>query len=129
MRTGVSQTKGKAMSEPNSKFARRSDREFKENAVALVLKGRGQGEVPNGVNDGADDVASESLVLRDQTERLLIDLGVRTAKEGVYRSLDMGFSDGLRLSGLLSRANRATEDAKEANRARREKRKPDFKAR
>ena len=33
------------MSEPNSKFARRYDREFKENAVALVLKGRSQGEV------------------------------------------------------------------------------------
>ena len=33
------------MSEPNSKFARRYDREFKENAVALGLKGRSQGEV------------------------------------------------------------------------------------
>ena len=33
------------MSEPNSKFARRYDREFKQNAVALVLKGRSQGEV------------------------------------------------------------------------------------
>ena len=33
------------MSEKNSKFARRYDREFKENAVALVLKGRSQGEV------------------------------------------------------------------------------------
>ena len=33
------------MSEPKSKFARRYDREFKENAVALVLKGRSQSEV------------------------------------------------------------------------------------
>ena len=33
------------MSEPNSKFARRYEREFKQNAVALVLKGRSQGEV------------------------------------------------------------------------------------
>lgn len=32
------------MSEQN-KFGRRYDREFKENAVALVLKGRSQGEV------------------------------------------------------------------------------------
>ena len=33
------------MSEPNSKFARRYDREFKKNAVALVLNGRSQSEV------------------------------------------------------------------------------------
>ena len=33
------------VSEPNSKFARRYDREFKENAVALVRKGRSQNEV------------------------------------------------------------------------------------
>ena len=33
------------MSEPNSKFARRYDREFKENAVALVFKGRSQSDV------------------------------------------------------------------------------------
>ena len=33
------------MSEPNSKFARRYDREFKQNAVTLVRKGRSQGEV------------------------------------------------------------------------------------
>ena len=33
------------MSEPNSKFARRYDREFKENAVALVNQGRSQSEV------------------------------------------------------------------------------------
>lgn len=56
-------------------------------------------------------------------------LGVRTTKEIVYRSLDMSFSDGLRFGGLLSHANRATEDAKEAFRARAEKRKPEFKGR
>jgi transposase len=33
------------MSDQNNKFARRYDREFKENAVALVLKGRSQSEV------------------------------------------------------------------------------------
>ena len=33
------------MSDQNNKFARRYDREFKENAVALVLGGRSQGEV------------------------------------------------------------------------------------
>ena len=33
------------MSEPNNKFARRYDRDFKENAVALVMGGRSQGEV------------------------------------------------------------------------------------
>ena len=33
------------MSEPKRKFARRYDREFKENAVALVLQGRSQSEV------------------------------------------------------------------------------------
>ena len=45
LRTGLSKAKGKAMSEPNCKFARRYEREFEENAVALVLKGRSQGEV------------------------------------------------------------------------------------
>ena len=33
------------MSDQNNKFARRYDRELKENAVALVLKGRTQSEV------------------------------------------------------------------------------------
>ena len=33
------------MSEPKSKFARRYDREFKENAVALVSHGRSQSKV------------------------------------------------------------------------------------
>lgn len=41
----VFKDESKAMSEQKSKFGRRYDREFKENAVALVLKGRSQGEV------------------------------------------------------------------------------------
>ena len=45
LRTGALQTKGKALSEPNRQLARRDDREFQENAVALVLQGRSQGEV------------------------------------------------------------------------------------
>ena len=50
-----------------------------------------------------------------------------------YRRLseieDLTDADGMRLGGLLSRPNRATEDAKEAFRARAEKRKPQFKGR
>jgi enoyl-CoA hydratase/carnithine racemase len=56
-------------------------------------------------------------------------LGVRQSKEVVYRSLEMPFADGIRLHGLLTRANRETEDAKEAFRARTEKRKPEYKGR
>jgi enoyl-CoA hydratase/carnithine racemase len=56
-------------------------------------------------------------------------LGVRTAKEVAYRSLDMSLADGMRFGGLLSRYNRQTEDAREAFRARTEKRKPEYKGR
>ena len=68
---------------------------------------------------------------RQLAERIVANppLGVRSTKEAVYRGLDMSFSDGLRLGGLLSRANRQTQDAKEAYRARAEKRKPEFKGR
>jgi len=56
-------------------------------------------------------------------------LGVRTTKEAVLRSLEMSMPEGIRFTTLLYRTNRGTEDAKEANRARIEKRKPMFKGR
>ena len=56
-------------------------------------------------------------------------LGVRTTKEAVLRSREMSVPDGMRLTALLYGRNRGTEDAKEANRARNEKRKPVFKGR
>lgn len=53
-------------------------------------------------------------------------LGVRTTKEAVVRSLEMPFTEGVRLATLLFRSNHGTEDAREAHRARTEKRKPVF---
>jgi enoyl-CoA hydratase/carnithine racemase len=53
-------------------------------------------------------------------------LGVRSSKQAVVRSLDMSIADGMRLTTALYRPNRETEDAKEALRARVEKRKPQF---
>ena len=56
-------------------------------------------------------------------------LGVRSTKEAVLRSLEMPLAEGMRLTSLLYQPNRGTEDAKEAYRARVEKRKPTFKGR
>ncbi len=56
-------------------------------------------------------------------------LGVRTTKEAVLRSLEMSAAEGMRLTGLLYQTNRGTEDAKEAYRARVEKRKPIYRGR
>jgi enoyl-CoA hydratase/carnithine racemase len=56
-------------------------------------------------------------------------LGVRTTKEAVLRSLEMPMAEGMRFTNILYRSNRGTEDAKEANRARVEKRKPVFRGR
>jgi enoyl-CoA hydratase/carnithine racemase len=56
-------------------------------------------------------------------------LGVRSTKEAVLRSLEMSLTEGMRLTSLLYQPNRGTEDAKEAYRARAEKRKPVFKGR
>ena len=56
-------------------------------------------------------------------------LGVRNTKEAVIRSLELSVPDGIRLTSLLYRPNRGTDDAKEAHRARVEKRKPVFKGR
>ncbi|MPZ15233.1 MAG: hypothetical protein GEU73_12550 [Chloroflexi bacterium] len=56
-------------------------------------------------------------------------LGVRSTKEAVLRSLEMSLAEGMRLTSLLYQPNRGTEDAKEANRARLEKRKPVYKGR
>ena len=53
-------------------------------------------------------------------------LGVRTTKEAVVRSLEMSMAEGTRFAGLLFGSNRGTADAREANRARTEKRKPVF---
>jgi len=56
-------------------------------------------------------------------------LGVRTTKEAVIRSSELPLGDALRFTNFLYRVNRGTEDAKEANRARQEKRKPVFQGR
>ena len=56
-------------------------------------------------------------------------LGVRSTKEAVLRSLEMPLAEGMRLTSLLYQPNRGTEDAKEAYRARMEKRKPVYKGR
>ena len=45
LRRGLSKTKSKAMSDHRNKSGRRYDRQFKENAVALVMSGRSQSEV------------------------------------------------------------------------------------
>ena len=56
-------------------------------------------------------------------------LAVRATKELVYRSLDMPFADGVRMSSLFGALSRDTEDAREGMRAFREKRPPEFKGR
>ncbi len=56
-------------------------------------------------------------------------LGVRTTKEAVLRSAEMSLPDAMRFAQFLYRTNRGTEDAKEANRARQEKRKPVYQGR
>jgi enoyl-CoA hydratase/carnithine racemase len=68
---------------------------------------------------------------RELSERIIANppLGVRTTKEVVIRSLQMPFGEGMRFGNLLYRTNRGTDDAKEANRARTEKRKPVYKGR
>jgi enoyl-CoA hydratase/carnithine racemase len=54
-------------------------------------------------------------------------LAVRTAKEAVWRGLDLPLEEGLRLEALLGEPLRQTEDVQEGLRAFREKRKPEFK--
>ncbi len=54
-------------------------------------------------------------------------LAVRTAKEAVWRGLDLSLEEGLRLEALLGEPLRQTEDVQEGLRAFREKRKPEFK--
>ncbi len=56
-------------------------------------------------------------------------LAVRGMKEIAYRSREMSFADGIRMSELLGSIGRATEDAKEGLRAFAEKRPPDFQGR
>jgi enoyl-CoA hydratase/carnithine racemase len=56
-------------------------------------------------------------------------IGVRTTKEAIIRSLEMPIDEGMRLTNLLYATNRATEDAKEAHRARVEKRPPVYRGR
>ncbi|MFQ5342105.1 MAG: enoyl-CoA hydratase/isomerase family protein [Anaerolineae bacterium] len=56
-------------------------------------------------------------------------LAVRTAKEAVWRGLDLPLEKGLRLAALLGEPLRQTEDVQEGLRAFREKRKPKFKGR
>ena len=54
-------------------------------------------------------------------------LAVRTAKEAVWRGLDLSLEEGLRLAALLGEPLRQTADVQEGLRAVREKRKPEFK--
>jgi len=54
-------------------------------------------------------------------------LAVRTAKEAVWRGLDLSLEDGLRLEALLGDPLRETQDVQEGLRAFREKRQPEFK--
>jgi len=54
-------------------------------------------------------------------------LAVRTMKELAYRSREMSFADGIRMSELMGHIGRGTEDAKEGLRAFAEKRAPEFK--
>ena len=56
-------------------------------------------------------------------------LAVRGMKEIVYRSREMSFADGIRMSELLGYIGRNTEDAKEGLRAFVEKRTPEFQGR
>jgi E-phenylitaconyl-CoA hydratase len=56
-------------------------------------------------------------------------LAVRATKEAILRGLEMPLEEGLRLEGLLSRAVRLTEDAREGPRAFAEKRPAEFKGR
>ncbi len=56
-------------------------------------------------------------------------LAVRGMKEIAYRSREMSFADGIRMSELLGFIGRNTEDAKEGLRAFAEKRPPDFQGR
>ena len=53
-------------------------------------------------------------------------LAVRGMKEIAYRSREMSFADGIRMSELVGSIARGTEDAKEGLRAFAEKRPPDF---
>ncbi len=56
-------------------------------------------------------------------------LAVRGMKEIAYRSREMSFADGIRMSELLGFIGRNTEDAKEGLHAFAEKRPPDFQGR
>jgi E-phenylitaconyl-CoA hydratase len=56
-------------------------------------------------------------------------LGVRTTKEAIIRSADLPLEEGMRVTTQVYSANRGTEDAREAHRARVEKRPPLYKNR
>ena len=97
--------------------------------LADKLQSEGETEAQNIRSDAERRAAELMDAALAMAQRIVANppLGVRTTKEAVVRSLEMPFTEGMRLATLLFRSNHGTEDAKEAHRARTEKRKPVFK--
>jgi enoyl-CoA hydratase/carnithine racemase len=76
----------------------------------------------------ADQLMAAAEELADQINANA-PLAVRASKEAIVRGLEMSLDDGLRLEGLLSRAVRLSEDAREGPRAFAEKRQANFQGR
>ena len=93
------------MSEPKSKSARRYDREFKENAVALVLKGRSQGEVSRDLGVSAWSLGEWVRQARaGQTLRHPKTLDAESAQERELRRLRAEVDDLREQRDILKKA-------------------------